>query len=139
MSQSTLPSVLRAGLIYFLIVFGAGFALAFIRLPLLVPRFGVRAAELMEMPVMLAVIAWASWRLAKRHAELGRGSRLLAGLFAFALLATAELLLAWFLGPGSPTEYIASRDPVSGSVYLVSLVIFAVAPAMWNPGAKQKR
>tara|TARA_R110002020_G_scaffold23941_2_gene79204 strand:+ start:537 stop:956 length:420 start_codon:yes stop_codon:yes gene_type:complete len=139
MSQSTLPSVLRAGLIYFLIVFGAGFALAFIRLPLLVPRFGVRAAELMEMPVMLAVIAWASWWLAKRHAELGRGSRLLAGLFAFALLATAELLLAWFLGPGSPAEYIASRDPVSGSVYLVSLVIFAVAPAMWNPGAMQKR
>ncbi|HEY9143102.1 MAG TPA: hypothetical protein VIM90_03625 [Arenimonas sp.] len=139
MSQPTLPSVLRAGLIYFLIVFGAGFALAFIRLPLLVPRFGVRAAELMEMPVMLAVIAWASWRLAKRHAGLGRDSRLLAGLFAFALLATAELLLAWFLGPGSPAEYIASRDPVSGSVYLVSLVIFAVAPAMWNPGAMQKR
>ena len=70
---------LKPGFTYFLIVFGAGFALAFIRLPFLVPRFGVRAAELMEMPVMLAVIAWASWRLAKRHADLGRGSRLLAG------------------------------------------------------------
>lgn len=130
---------LKPGFTYFLIVFGAGFALAFIRLPILLPRFGVRAAELMEMPVMLAVIAWASWRLAKRHADLGRGSRLLAGLFAFALLAAAELLVAWFLGPGSPAEYIASRDPVSGSVYLVSLVIFAVAPALWSPGAIQKR
>ena len=131
--------ILKPGFTYFLIVFGAGFALAFIRLPFLVPRFGVRAAELIEMPVMLAVIAWASWRLAKRHADLGRVSRLLAGLFAFALLAMAELLVAWFLGPGSPAEYIASRDPVSGSVYLVSLVIFAVAPALWGPGAVRKR
>ncbi|WP_339826864.1 hypothetical protein, partial [uncultured Arenimonas sp.] len=70
---------------------------------------------------------------------LGRVSRLLAGLFAFALLAMAELLVAWFLGPGSPAEYVASRDPVSGSVYLVSLVIFAVAPALWGPGAVRKR
>ena len=131
--------ILKPGFTYFLIVFGAGFALAFIRLPFLVPRFGVRAAELIEMPVMLAVIAWASWRLAKRHADLGRVSRLLAGLFAFALLAMAELLVAWFLGPGSPAEYVASRDPVSGSVYLVSLVIFAVAPALWGPGAVRKR
>ena len=131
--------ILKPGFTYFLIVFGAGFALAFIRLPFLVPRFGVRAAELIEMPVMLAVIAWASWRLAKRHADLGRVSRLLAGLFAFALLAMAELLVAWFLGPGSPAEYVASRDPVSGSVYLVSLVIFAVAPALWSPGAVRKR
>lgn len=125
-----MASILRAGAAYFLTVFAAGFALAFIRLPLLVPRFGVRTAELMEMPVMLAVIAWAAWRLAKRHPDLGRRSRLLAGLFALTLLAVAELLVAWLLGPGSPVEYIASRDPVSGSLYLASLGIFAVAPAL---------
>jgi hypothetical protein len=124
--------VLRGGLVYFLIVFGAGFALAFIRLPFLVPRFGVRTAELMETPVMLAVIVWASWRLARQNPTLGRPLRLAAGLFAFILLVVAELLVAVLLGARSPSEYIASRDPVSGSVYLASLVFFAVAPALWS-------
>lgn len=123
---------LKAGLTYFLLVFGTGFALAFLRIAFLVPAFGVRAAELMEMPVMLAVIAWASRRLAHRNPELSRSRRLAAGLAAFALLVAAELGVAYFLGARSPGAYIATRDPVSGSVYLASLVVFAVAPALWN-------
>ncbi len=45
----------RAGLLYFLMTFGAGFALGPIRLFLLVPRIGVRAAELIELPVMILI------------------------------------------------------------------------------------
>lgn len=129
--------ILKAGLIYFLFVFGAGFALALVRIPLLVPRFGTRTAELLETPVMLAVIVWASWRLARRHPELGRAARLLAGTLAFAVLVMAELLVAYALGARSLSQYIASRDVVSGSVYLLSLVFFALAPALWNirPGS----
>jgi hypothetical protein len=123
--------ILKVGLIYFLVVFGAGFALAFVRLPFLVPRFGARTAELLEMPVMLTVIVWASWRLARRHPELSRPARIGAGLFALVLLVGAEFLVAYFLGAHSPSQYIASRDPVSGGVYLASLVVFAVAPALW--------
>lgn len=122
--------ILRAGLGYFLIVFGAGFALAFIRIPFLVPQFGVRTAELMETPVMLAVIYWASRRLIDSHPGLGRRSRLAAGGVALLLLVGAELLVAYALGGGSIGQYIASRDPVSGSVYLASLLAFAVAPAV---------
>jgi hypothetical protein len=122
----------KAGLVYFLIVFGAGFALAFVRLPLVVPRFGVRTAELLETPVMLAVIVWTSRRLARNHPELSRPSRLLAGMIALGLLVGAELLVAYAFGARSVSQYIASRDPVSGSVYLASLVFFAVAPALWN-------
>jgi hypothetical protein len=124
--------ILKAGLIYFLLAFGTGFALAFIRIPFLVPAFGVRAAELMETPVMLAVIVWASRRLVRRNPELSRSSRLGAGLVAFVFLITAELAVAYLLGARSPAAYIASRDPVSGSVYLASLVFFALAPALWN-------
>lgn len=122
--------ILKAGLGYFLIVFGAGFALAFIRLPFLVPQFGLRTAELMETPVMLAVIYWASRRLIGSHPGLGRGSRLAAGGVALLLLVGAELLVAYALGGRSISQYIASRDPVSGSVYLASLLAFAVAPAV---------
>ena len=139
--------ILKAGLVYFLVVFGAGFALAFVRLPLLVPRFGVRTAELLEIPVMLAVIVWASRRLAQRHPDLSHSSRLLAGIVALVLLVGAELVVAYALGDRSPSQYIASRDPVSGSVYLASLVFFAASPALWSSrpgpnscvGRKRKR
>ncbi|MBW8366656.1 MAG: hypothetical protein K0M70_02215 [Arenimonas sp.] len=124
--------IVKAGLVYFALVFGAGFALAFVRIPFLVPAFGVRTAELMELPVMIAVIIWASRRLALQHSDLSRRARLGAGLLAFACLVTAELAVACFLGARSPGDYIASRDPVSGSVYLASLVLFAMAPALWH-------
>lgn len=122
--------IMSAGLLYFLTVFGAGFALAFIRIPILVPQFGVRSAELMETPVMLAVIYWASRRLIRHHPELCWRARLAAGLVALALLVGAELGVAYALGSRSVSQYIASRDPVSGSVYLAALLVFAVAPSL---------
>jgi len=51
---------LRAGVLYFAVVFGAGFILGPIRLLWAVPRFGPRIAELMEMPIMLVVIVVAA-------------------------------------------------------------------------------
>lgn len=128
----TFMRILKAGLLYFLLVFGAGFALAFVRIPFLVPAFGVRTAELLETPVMLVVIVWASRRMARGHPELPRSRRLVAGLLALVCLIAAELAVAYFLGARSPSQYIANRDPVSGSVYFASLVFFAVAPGLWN-------
>jgi hypothetical protein len=124
--------VLAGALGYFLIVFGAGFALALVRIPLLVPRFGERTAELMEMPVMLVVIAWAARWLARRFAASCRASVLAAGVLALALLLAAEVMVAVLVGGQSLGEYLRSRDPVAGSVYLVSLGLFAVAPALWH-------
>ena len=48
--------VLRAAAAYFAVTFAAGFALGTIRVAWLVPVVGERAAELMEMPVMVAVV-----------------------------------------------------------------------------------
>lgn len=42
--------MIRSAAVYFGIVFGVGFLLGVVRVPLLVPRFGERAAELAEMP-----------------------------------------------------------------------------------------
>ena len=124
--------VLRAAFVYFLIVFGAGFVLALVRIPFLVPRFGVRTAELMEMPVMLAVIAWASWRLARGTPALSRAGRLAAGLLALCFLVITEVALGYALGARSPGAYLEGRDPVSGLAYLASLVVFGLAPALWT-------
>jgi hypothetical protein len=47
--------VVKAGALYFALVFGAGFLLGTIRTLWVVPRVGTRTAELMEMPIMLIV------------------------------------------------------------------------------------
>jgi hypothetical protein len=52
----------EAGVLYFALVFGAGFALGTIRTLWVVPRLGTRKAELMEAPIMLVVtIVAARW------------------------------------------------------------------------------
>ena len=58
----------RAALAYFALVFGAGFILGSIRVPFLVPRFGERVAELIEMPFMFVIIVFAARFIVKRFA-----------------------------------------------------------------------
>jgi hypothetical protein len=54
--------IVKAGVLYFALVFGAGFVLGTIRTLWVVPRFGMRVAELMETPIMLVVtIVAARW------------------------------------------------------------------------------
>jgi hypothetical protein len=66
--------VLRSGVTYFAVVFAAGFALGAIRVPLLVPRLGMRAAELIEMPFMFVVILLSARFVTKRFALPARAS-----------------------------------------------------------------
>lgn len=114
---------------YFGIVFGTGFALGVIRVPFLVPRIGERWAELVEMPVMAIMIFIAAGYVLRRFPEVRRSGRsLAAGFLALALLVAAELTLATLVLDRTLAQYIASRDPVSGTVYLVMLLVFAFMP-----------
>jgi hypothetical protein len=122
--------VLRAGVAYFGWVFGAGFLLGVVRVPLLVPRLGTRWAELLEMPVMALVIWFAARRIVRVHAlPAAAAPRLAAGSLALALLVAAELGLGTWLSGRSVADVVAARDPVSGPVYLAMLLVFALMPA----------
>jgi hypothetical protein len=57
-------------------------------------------------------------------------ARLGMGLIALGLLLFAEVLLAVILQQRTLADYIANRDPVSGSVYLAMLVLFALMPIL---------
>ncbi len=135
----SMPS-LRPALLYFALVLGTGFVLGTIRVPFLVPRLGERYAELLEMPFMFVAIVLAARYVVRRfHLPHGLQIRLKVGFLALALTVGAELLLATVLQTRSLAEFIASRDPVSGSVYLGMLLLFALMPAILSPAKHTDR
>ena len=122
---------ITAGLVYFAIVLGTGFVLGILRVPFLVPRIGERWAELAEMPIMAVVIYLAAGYILRRFPRIrSPGRSLAAGFLALALSVCAELGLAVALQDQTLSAFIASRDRVSGSVYLVLLLVFAVMPRL---------
>jgi hypothetical protein len=122
---------LKAGALYFALVFGAGFVLGPIRILWLVPRFGTRIAELMETPLMLAVIIVAARWVVRRLALSSTSSkRLGVGIIALGLLLVAEFSLVLWLRGLTFRDYLASRDPVAGTVYIVMLGLFAIMPLL---------
>jgi hypothetical protein len=122
-------TVLKAGILYFAFVFGAGFILGPIRLLWIIPHVGTRMAELLEMPVMLVVIiAAARWLIRHLAVPPEPSSRLGMGFLALVLLVVAEISLVGPLRGYSIDEYFSSRDPVSGTVYYVLLIVYALMP-----------
>ena len=75
--------VVRAGLLYFALTFGAGFVLGPLRILVLVPRVGERAAELMELPVMVG-LSWlaARWVTRRLAVPSSTGARVGMGVLA---------------------------------------------------------
>lgn len=128
--RTPIQKILRAGVLYFALVFAAGLVLGTIRTLWIVPRFGTRGAELMEAPIMFAITVCASrWvvrRLAVRPSFPGR---LAVGLVALVLLLLAEFTVLRMRGLAI-AEDIAGRDTVAGTVYVVLLAAFALMPAL---------
>ncbi len=125
----SLVVLVRVALLYFAIVFGAGFVLGAIRVTVLVPRFGARVSELSEMPVMFTVIYLSARLVVRKYAMTASpGTALRAGALALLFLLASEFALAVVLADRSLAQYVASKDPVSGSVYVALLVVYAVMP-----------
>jgi len=122
--------ILHAAVLYFLLVFGAGFVLGVGRVLLVVPLLGERAAELIEMPLMLAVIV-ATARWVVHHKLDGRKSSALSvGFMAMSFVLLADLTVGIWLRGMSPVEVFLNRDPVSGTAYYAALLLFAVMPTI---------
>jgi hypothetical protein len=121
----------KAGTAYFAMVFAGGFVLGPIRVPFLVPLLGVRTAELLEMPIMFIVILLAARHGVRRFAVTpSAGPRLGVDAVALLFLLAAESTLVLGLQGVTLADYAASRDPVSGSVYLLMLDVFAAMPLL---------
>ena len=123
--------VLKAGALYFAVVFGAGFVLGTIRTLWVVPRVGERKSELMEMPIMLVVtIVAARWIVLRLAVPSIPPAQLSMGCIALVLMLVAEFGLVLWVRRLTIREYLASRDPVAGTVYYVMLAVFAIMPIL---------
>ena len=121
--------ILKAGILYFAIVFGSGFVLGIIRTLWVVPWVGARMAELMETPIMLVVtIVAARWIV--RRLSVPPTSRLGMGLVGLGLMLVAEFGFVLWLRGLSIRDYLANRDPISGTVYYLMLGVFAIMPLL---------
>jgi hypothetical protein len=138
--QQNVMRILKAGVLYFALVFGAGFVLGTVRILWVVPRLGTRTAELMETSIMLVVtIVAARWTLLRLAVPSVPSARLGMGGVALVLMRVAEFGLVLWLRGLSIRDYLATRDPVSGTVYYAMLVVFATMPLLVRENALRVR
>jgi hypothetical protein len=122
--------VARLALVYFGSVFSIGFLLGVARTLWVAPSLGERIAELVEMPLMVAASFLVARALMSRAAGVSIRAAALVGLAALALLLCAELAVVALVRGQTLADYVASRDPVSGSAYALALLLFAAMPAV---------
>jgi len=77
----------KAGFVYFAIVYAAGFALGTLRVLVVAPAIGEFAATLVELPIILAV----SWRACGFVLQRVAAARATMAATAFVLLLLAEI------------------------------------------------
>jgi len=88
-------------------------------------------AELLEAPVMLVItIVAARWIVRKLAVPPTPSSRLGMSGIALGLMLIAEFTFVLWLRGISIREYLATRDPVAGTVYYVMLGVFAIMPLL---------
>ena len=139
-----MKQALRAGFVYFALVFAAGFAIGTVRTIFLVPRTGESRAVLLELPFMLA-ISWLACRyiITRCAVPSNTAARSAMGAMAFALLMIAEAVLSITVFGRSLWQHLQTFVATSGLLSLSAQILFALFPAVQNfrktdnpPGAR---
>lgn len=134
-----MPTV-KAAVFYFTLTFSAGFVLGPLRVFFVAPWLGTRWAEITETPIMLLVCFLAArWSIRRFEVATEITQRLAMGGLALLLMLAAEFYLVLQLRGLSINEYLATRDPVSGSVYYGSLLVFAALPSLVERDTRPQR
>ena len=122
---------LKAGLLYFLVVFVAGCALGALRILVVAPHIGELWATLIEVPIILAV-SWfaASWAVRMFLLWDEPDPRFLMGAVALALLLVAELLLSILALHRSVEEHFMAYLSLPGAIGLAAQLLYALIPAI---------
>lgn len=124
-----MSATLKAGAVYFAIVFSAAFFMGALRTLVVAPRLGETPAVLLEAPVIL-VVSWhvAKWCVARFEAPTAPISRLPMGGVAFALLMIAELGVSLIVFHRPLDQYLNGLRSTAGVIGLGAQFAFAWIP-----------
>lgn len=127
-----MSTIIAAIALYFVIVFGVGFALGPIRVLLLEPRFGTSAAVAMEMPVLLTAMVMAARWVPRRLRFQDRTTLAAMGAGALLLVLIADFAVGIALRGLAADEQVRQFATPAGILYAASLVAFAAMPLLVN-------
>jgi len=120
---------IKAGVIYFLLLYVIGFLLGATRELLLAPSFGVVVASAIEALPMLAAIFHFAPLIARRFGVPAKSvGRIIMGLVGLALLIGAEIAMTRAMRGLSPEQWLAHFASIEGAIYAVLLGCFAAMP-----------
>ena len=123
-------AAVKAGTIYFAVVFALGFLLGTVRVLVLVPVVDEVAAVLLETPIML-LASWiaARWSADRFDVPTEISARVVMGAIAFALLMIAELLVSGLILGRPLQDTLTAYQSPPGVIGLCAQVMFALFPA----------
>jgi hypothetical protein len=125
--------LIAASVLYFAIVFGAGFVLGPIRVFWLEPRWGKLIAVLCETPFLLVVMMLAArWVPAKTGLAGDYGSLAVTGVGALVLQQLADFVVGTMLRGLTAAEIIRNFAMPAGGIYAILLLLFAAMPSLVN-------
>jgi hypothetical protein len=124
-----MKSAVKAGILYFVVIFAAAFVLGYIRTRLIAPNWGVWAGLAIELPVILA-LAWVvcRWLVRKLRVPATTPARLTMGVLALALLLVAEALVAVIGLDQSLAQHLTEYQQPKGMIGLAAQLLFAAMP-----------
>jgi hypothetical protein len=129
MGWRVMGRAIKAGAVYFLLLYVIGFLLGATRELLLAPRFGAVVASALEALPMLAAIFHFAPLVARRFGVAPNSAgRIVMGLAGLALLIGAEIAMTRSMRGLSPQELLAHFASVEGVIYAALLAAFAAMP-----------
>ena len=119
----------RAGALYFIVVFIAGFILGTLRELVLVPMAGRTIGVVIELAIMLTVSWIVCGRIIRRlRVASDRNGRIVMGASAFVLLILAEFGFTHFFLGWSASEFFSGFVSFGGALGLLAQIAFGVFP-----------
>lgn len=80
--------------------------------------------------MLVVIVPSARWAARCLTIPASWARRLAIGLVALGLLLLAEFTVVLWIRGFTITQYLADRDPVAGTVYVVMLAVFALMPLL---------
>jgi hypothetical protein len=129
-----------AGLLYFAIVFGAGFVFGVFREMVLTPVYGRTSAIILEAPFMLLAIVAGAWIVVHRSgSSWSKTTLLMVGIIALLLVQAADFGVGLGLRGMNVQDQLAYLRTTAGQIYLGSLAVFVMMPLAMGTFAKPGR